>query len=161
MKKLLLSVLIGSSLLLSAKADVVSGAYDATNHVIYGGPMDLQSITVLATNNVIIRLYDLRSAASPVVVTNAPYVNSVYYMTNATNAYIDTGGFTNFMTNYVLWTATVTNVAATNAATPVAIYACPSNMVSTFNNINVKTANGLVMSNDTGVTVIFTYNRRG
>jgi hypothetical protein len=106
---------------------------------------------ILLTNNVqvvnvqasvpsgsgMVYIYDHNNAAAPYYGTNwvsSAYVAQVQYPTNFVTTYVGYNGYTNYYTNVGLWTATITNAAATNALSPQAtlpVYASMINQLTT------------------------------
>lgn len=161
MKKILLTFALLASMAYSQAAvvSVVPAGTAGTNTVVLTNAMELLSVAFIAPSNTVVRFYD--SYSTNCVTTNAAYITHITYVTNLVSTYIGSTGLTNVLTNSVLFTAATTNAAATNAMTPIAMYALPAGFATTFADINLLSVNGLTMSNDAGgLTAVITYKLR-
>lgn len=155
MKKYLIG-LLALMTAVSVNAAVLSASYAAGVSNIVATPAKLNSLTLIAPTNSIVRLYD--TTYSTLLSTNTAYTNMTYYVTNQITTYVTSTGLTNSFTNSVLYSALTTVAAATNNTSPIAILVAPANVVVSLPNLGYTFMRGLTMSNDVALSIIWNYD---
>lgn len=165
MKKLLILALLTVATAVSSFAQnsvsltLVNGA---TTYLIGTNRYKVYSIETTTTNAQTFKLWDndntnnipSSSAAGwwGTNFVNGAYISRSTYATNVASSYVSPVGFTNWYTNAGIWSVTSTNVAATNAATPLVTVAnggaetrvTYANLILTRGAVVTSTGNGTI-----------------
>lgn len=142
----------------SAEAASISANYTqlSTNSLLTI-PVTVSTIQVSASS----------SNAATVIFYDTAYGSNVYavaenitrsnYVTNMVSTYVTTTGVTNYLTNRVLYTASVTNAANANTPLPAsATFTVPAGLTTTFP-VELVFSRGVLVKANTNVTVNVTY----
>ena len=174
-KKLLLTLAVGLSIVCASKAQVPADQILAgTLTTPAGVSNNLTWIFSITTNRANVHAIQLSSAATGIVQfydsnnTNAPflginYTNNTYwtqqsYTTNLVSTYISPlTGTTNVFTNSGVYTYYVTNSPGTNALPTKWAAAFTANVPSIQNGLNLTFANGITMRTTTNVNYSIWY----
>ena len=89
------------------------------------------------------------------------YVTSLYnstsvYPTNYVTSFVGYNGWTNYYTNAGQWTFTVTNAAATNALSPMGVFASAANTIGNYP-CDMLMERGVVITSQTNTQLILYY----
>lgn len=126
-----------------------------TQSNILNAPMKLLSLTVLATNAVTLNIYDAPGNTTTNIV--GAYSNLVQYATNVSQTYTDFFGkpTTNWLTNALVMT-TNSVPSKTNNYTQVFSMTFGSNTTTVLSPLSINFANGILVTNASGNTVVIT-----
>lgn len=161
MKKIILSLIAASGLIMSASADTFTWVIPANTITnILPAPMKLTSLTVLATNAVTLSIYD---APGTVFTNNVnAYSNLVQYATNVGQIYTNFYGVTttNWLTNALV---TVTQSVSGRSISYPLIFSqsFASNTTATLPGLGLNFVNGVMVTNNSANTASLTVNYTG
>lgn len=147
----------------TSNAAILSTNYVGTNAValLSTNRASVYSIGLVATNAGTISIYDCDNIAVPLYgtnYTNGAWISRTSYATNLVTSYVGTTGFTNWYTNVGLFTATITNAAATNALSPLVVLPFGANQAVTYQ-IDALFARGVTILPSANVGIDIYYNR--
>lgn len=141
-----------------AEAASISANYTTlSTNILLSTPATVSTIQVSASS----------SNAATVIFYDTAYGSNVYavaqnitrsnYVTNAVSTYVTTTGVTNYLTNTVLYTASVTNAANANTPMPAAAtFTVPAGLTTTFP-VELVFSKGILVKVNTNATVNVTY----
>jgi hypothetical protein len=158
--KLIAGVALVCTLGLSAKAGVLSTNLPAGVFLISTDRANVYSITITGGTNSVVSLYDCDTVADPYYGTNyvsAEWIGRSSYATNIASSVVGYNGYTNWFTNSGIFSYSVTNAAATNALTPLAVFAHGANFAETYNT-DALFIRGIVARASVGCSIVINYN---
>jgi hypothetical protein len=120
-------------------------------------PVTVSSLQISAStsNAATVILYDTAYGSNVTAVGEYTYPSN--YVSNVVSTYVTTTGVTNFLTNRVLYTATVTVAADANTALPAAAtFTVPAGATTTFP-VELVFSKGVLIKVDTNATINATY----
>lgn len=155
-----LSLLIGLAVLISVSSRIHAASASLTTTTNYSYnllsvPASVSSVNIASGSGALtVKFYD--TTATNLLYTNGSYVSRSTYISNIVNNYTTTTGITNYTTNRVAYTLTVTNAAATNTLPVAAVWSIPANTEIVLD-VDLKFSKGIVVNANTNATVNIVY----